>query len=55
VTPAEFEAKMREAFGPDHDEEDGHYAGDALMCDVLRAAGYEAGIAVFIDAAKWYA
>ena len=35
--------------------EEGHIAGDSLMCDQLCRLGYGDGVQFFIDMGKWYA
>ena len=53
-TPEEFAAEMKE-ISVSYDTEGAHARADELMCQVLRALGYEAGILVFEDMDKWYA
>lgn len=54
VTPAEFEDEMKKIVNTD-DPETSHAAADELMCKVLIAHGYEAGVKIFEDMWKWYA
>lgn len=55
MTPEEFEKEMnaiRMRYGDDPEEF--HTRADDLMCDLLRANGYGAGIDIFEKAEKWY-
>lgn len=54
MTPAEFARRM-EVIDRDGDTEAGHAAGDKLLCEVLAALGYAAGVKVWEDMNKWYA
>ena len=54
VTPAEFEDEMKKIADTD-DPETSHVAADELMCKVLVAHGYEAGVKIFENMRKWYA
>ena len=53
MTPDEFARRMYEIsnVGP----EEGHIEADALMCQVLRELGYDAGVEIFERMPKWYA
>ena len=51
----EFLVKMCEAkYKNGGDEEYAHIDMDEIMCETLRSLGYEAGVAVFENTAKWY-
>ena len=54
MTPEEFAAKMQE-IAEAGDPEAAHTEADALMCKVLAALGYEAGVRTFRHMRKWYA
>lgn len=54
VTPAEFEDEMKKLANM-VDMEASHVAADELMCKVLVAHGYEAGVKIFENMRKWYA
>lgn len=56
MTPEEFAAAMREiARTTRGDIEIAHALADKLLCDLLRALGYEQGIEVYEELPKWYA
>lgn len=54
MSPEEFYEKISE-IAKDYDIEDGHYAMDNLMCDVLKSLGYKKGIEIFESMERWYA
>ena len=55
MAPEEFEREMnaiRERYKKD--PEGFHCRADELMCDLLRANGYGAGVDIFVKTNKWY-
>lgn len=54
ITPQEFARRM-EVIARDGDTEACHARGDALLCEVLAALGYEGGVKIWEDMDKWYA
>lgn len=54
MTPKEFEDKMKLIRDDSKDEEDCHFAMDALMCGLLCDLGYKKGIKIFEETDKWY-
>ncbi len=56
ITPEEFYKQMKELhekFG--EDEEVAHSMMDDMICKVLMELGYQEGVDVFRNQAKWYA
>lgn len=54
MTPEEFKQKMEQAFDS-NDIEMNHINADELMCELLESLGFEEGVKVFTQNAKWYA
>ena len=61
MTPETFAEKMAELYIRDPDdygvnqEYECHILADALMCETLRALGYDKGVTLFEQAEKMYA
>lgn len=56
MTPEQFEETMAALESCYHDDPEGfHHHADELMCTVLKAYGFSAGIDIFEKAKKWYA
>ena len=53
LTPEYFEEEMKKISDIDNIE-DRHIEADALMCAVLDALGFKAGIEIFRNMEKWY-
>lgn len=53
LSPANIAILMR-SYADDADTEDRHFNMDKLMCDLLRALGYDEAVQIFEDAGKWY-
>lgn len=54
LTPQEFAEKM-ESLTMNIDTEGMHWDMDDLMCETLKALGYEEGVEIFENTLKWYA
>ncbi len=54
ISPKEFAEKMRQIAEKGNDEEVCHIEMDDYICEVLRALGYEEGVAIFENTPKWY-
>lgn len=55
MSPEEFAREMRETFTKDCDKEGAHGHANEVMCEILKALGYEEGVKIFRAADKWYA
>lgn len=56
MTPEQFEETMATLESCYHDDPEGfHRHADELMCTILKAYGFSAGIDIFEKAKKWYA
>lgn len=59
ITAAEFERKMKDIATSKgktmSDVSTRHEKADALLCEVLKSMGYDAGVKIFEDMVKWYA
>ena len=53
LEPQEFAEKMK-SLAMDNDPEVVHSNMDVLMCETLKALGYEEGIEIFENTDKWY-
>ena len=53
ISPEEFEKCMKDLRSGDVEE--AHCKMDDLMCELLIALGYEAGVKIFEKQDKWYA
>ena len=53
MTPEQFRQKMEQIL-KSHDTAKRHFAADDLMCCLLSALGFEAGVVEFEEATKWY-
>lgn len=53
MTEREFAARMLQC-SLGMDTEGKHVVADRLMCEVLRALGYEKGVKIFEAMPKWY-
>lgn len=54
LTPEEFE-KIMKTYSELSSKADRHELADKLVCDLLRALGYEDGVEIFEKMEKWYA
>lgn len=57
LTPEEFRDKMVRLYDKprsDLDIDTEHEEADRIMCQILAALGYGAGVMIFREAPKWY-
>lgn len=54
LTPTEFAEAMKH-IADMRFIDDSHYAGDELMCNLLRSMGYQEGVEIFENMDRWYA
>ena len=53
LTPDYFEREMKK-ISENSNTEQAHIEADSLMCAVLEALGFKAGIEIFMNMEKWY-
>ena len=53
LTPEYFEREMKK-ISENFNTEQAHIEADSLMCAVLEALGFKAGIEIFRNMEKWY-